>query len=118
MSNYSNWLKEERERRGKTQEEIAQLCGLAGSTYSQVERGSREPSYELVVRIADGLGLTAGELVNCLKLAEIWNSPVIEDYHDSWWISRCRRWATGAPRETIEKAVALFELGVKMNTPK
>lgn len=116
MSNYSNWLKDERERRGKTQEEIAVLCGLAGSIYSQVERGAREPSYELVVRIADGLGLTAGELVQCLKLAGCWNSPVIEDSQNEWWISRCRKWAAGASRSAIEQAVMLFETGIKMNS--
>lgn len=112
---YSDWLKSERASRGKTQEEIAEMCGLAGSTYSQVERGSREPTHELVVRISDGLGLTPRELVQCLKLAGCWKGPVVDDNQNSWWIARCERYARGASRKAIEAAVVLFETGIKMN---
>lgn len=116
MNRYAAWLKTERKRRGKTQEEIAEMCELAGSTYSQVERGSREPSHELVVRISDGLGLTPLELVHCLKLSGCWKGEVVEDHQHDWWISRCRRWAMGQPRNVVEKAVEMFELGIKMNS--
>jgi transcriptional regulator with XRE-family HTH domain len=56
-----------REKRGVTQERLAQDAGLTTGTVSLVERGRSNPSWGTVRAIADGLGVTMGELA---KLAD------------------------------------------------
>lgn len=56
-----------REKRGLTQERLAQDAGLTTGTVSLVERGRSNPSWGTVRAIADGLGVTMGELA---KLAD------------------------------------------------
>lgn len=56
-----------REKRGVTQERLAQDAGLTTGTVSLIERGRSNPSWGTVRAIADGLGVTMGELA---KLAD------------------------------------------------
>jgi len=56
-----------REKRGVTQERLAQDAGLTTGTVSLVERGRSNPSWGTVRAIAAGLGVTMGELA---KLAD------------------------------------------------
>lgn len=59
-------LREERESRGISKYALSAQCGLAQQTISYVERGLRQPSFETMVRIADGIGV---ELEDILKRA-------------------------------------------------
>lgn len=52
-----------RERRGLTQEELAQRAALSVSFLSLLERGERSPSYDTLVHVARALGLPLSELV-------------------------------------------------------
>ncbi len=58
MRNLQKWLKDLREGTGHTQESIAELVGIAKTTYSSYEQGHRQPS-----------------IANAKKLAEVLNVP-------------------------------------------
>ena len=51
-----------RERRGLTQEELAERSGISVSFASLLERGERSPSYETLVQVAGALGVPLAEL--------------------------------------------------------
>jgi transcriptional regulator with XRE-family HTH domain len=51
-----------REERGISQVQLATAAGFMQSWISHVERGCRNPSWNNVVRLAHGLGLSASEL--------------------------------------------------------
>lgn len=52
-----------REERGISQVQLAADTGFTQSWISHVERGSRNPSWSNVVRLAEGLGVSVSELV-------------------------------------------------------
>jgi transcriptional regulator with XRE-family HTH domain len=49
-------LRQERERRKLTKYAVAQRSGISESMLSLVERGLRNPTMELLLRMADGIG--------------------------------------------------------------
>lgn len=49
-------LREERLRRGLSNYAVSQNCGVSESMLSLVEHGERNPTMELMLRIADGIG--------------------------------------------------------------
>jgi transcriptional regulator with XRE-family HTH domain len=49
-------LSEERKRRKLSNYLVSKRCGVSQSMLSQVERGLRNPTLELILRIADGIG--------------------------------------------------------------
>ncbi|MGE5281091.1 MAG: helix-turn-helix domain-containing protein [Chloroflexota bacterium] len=52
-----------REKRGLTQEALSLRSGLHQRWISNVETGKRNPSYASLRRLADGLGVSASELL-------------------------------------------------------
>ena len=55
-------VRELRERKGLTQEQLADLSGLHRTYVSGVERGLRNPSLVNVVKLARALGVRVGDL--------------------------------------------------------
>jgi transcriptional regulator with XRE-family HTH domain len=55
-------LKQTREDRGITQEQLAFDTGLSASALSRIERGLNNPSWTTVVQIAGALGSSVAEL--------------------------------------------------------
>lgn len=55
---------------GVTQEELSHRTGLHTTYISDVERGARNPSFAVLVRLADGLGITLAELGRAYDEAE------------------------------------------------
>lgn len=47
-----------RHEKGMSQPELAEAAGLAVSTVRQFEYGRREPTYETLVKLAQGLGVS------------------------------------------------------------
>lgn len=62
MSIFSERLKELRLQHGLTQQEIADLVHVNRVTYTNWEKGKREPSYENLVKLADLLEVSLGSL--------------------------------------------------------
>lgn len=57
------YLREMREARGMTQEELALEVDCAQSFLSCLERGKYKTSREMLIRLADALGCTTDELM-------------------------------------------------------
>jgi len=55
---------------GKSQEQLAEACGLHWTFVGQVERGRRNISLHNILKIAAGLELDAGDLVRGLRAPE------------------------------------------------
>lgn len=55
---------------GRSQEELADACGLHWSYVGQVERGRRNLSLHNILKIAEGLQVDPAELVRGLKRPE------------------------------------------------
>ena len=56
-------LRIERERRGWSQEELADRSGIHRTYISGVERGTRNPTLGIIEAIANGLGLPVARLL-------------------------------------------------------
>lgn len=56
-------LKEYRERKGLTQNELGVLVGVTQGAIAQFENGSSLPNIKTAVRIAEALGVTCEQLV-------------------------------------------------------
>lgn len=52
-----------RKRRNWTQGHLAKQCGIAVSTISKIENGQLSPSFETLLRIAEGLSMTIADLM-------------------------------------------------------
>jgi transcriptional regulator with XRE-family HTH domain len=59
---FAGRLREERERAGLSQRQLAERVGCHYMTISMLERGTQEPAWPLVLAIADALGLTCEAL--------------------------------------------------------
>jgi transcriptional regulator with XRE-family HTH domain len=59
-------LSRERGRLGWSQEDLSRQCGLHITAISRIERGTREPRLETIVKLAKGLGIPAGRLLDGL----------------------------------------------------
>ncbi len=60
-------VRELRLREGLTQEQLAERAGLHWTYISDVERGKRGPSLDVVGRLASGLGVSLSELFSNLN---------------------------------------------------
>ena len=56
-------VRELRQKRGLTQEQVAQASGIAPTYISDIERGVRNPSYELLIELAGALRTPLSEIV-------------------------------------------------------
>lgn len=61
--NFNENLKYAREKKNMTQKEVADLIGVAKSTYSLYESGNREPNVQTIKKIADTLNISADDLL-------------------------------------------------------
>lgn len=60
---FSENMRKARIKAGLTQEFVADKIGVATSTYSLYEKGTREPNVLRIKQIADALGVTGDELL-------------------------------------------------------
>lgn len=62
-SAFGEVIRAERVRQGIAQDQFALLANVDRSYYGKLERGERQPSLALILRIAGGLGVTASDLI-------------------------------------------------------
>jgi transcriptional regulator with XRE-family HTH domain len=55
-------VKRIRVERGLTQEQVSAVSGLHPTYISDIERGVRNPSFEAITRLADGIGVTVADI--------------------------------------------------------
>ena len=63
-SAFGQVIRTERTKQGVAQDQFALLAEVDRSYYGKLERGERQPSLALMLRIALGLGLPASDLVH------------------------------------------------------
>lgn len=63
MNSLGERIKELREQRDLSQEQLADLVGVSQSKISHCEKGVRGISFPLAIKIADALGVTTNDLV-------------------------------------------------------
>src|SRR5580693_5052073 len=56
------YIKEQREQAGKSMRQLAQAAGVSNPYLSQIERGLRKPSADILQQIAKGLRISAEQL--------------------------------------------------------
>ncbi len=57
-------VRDARSKLGLSQEELADRCDLHRNAIGLIERGERSPSFDTILAIADGLGISASRLVS------------------------------------------------------
>ena len=62
MTSFTNRLVQLRKKRGLTQQQIADLVHVNRVTYTNWEKGKREPSFENLVKLADLLEVSLDSL--------------------------------------------------------
>jgi len=67
MSVFSDRLAELRKKRGLTQQQIADELSVNRVTYTNWEKGNREPNLENVVKLAHILDVTTDDLLGMVK---------------------------------------------------
>jgi transcriptional regulator with XRE-family HTH domain len=63
---FGDRMRELRAREGVSQDGLADASGMHPTSIGRIERGGREPRLTTVLRLAHGLGVEPGELVNGL----------------------------------------------------
>lgn len=66
LAAFGRRVRELRQERGLSQEQLAQKCGLHRNYVGGIERGERNPSLRNIVRIARALSVTVPELTATL----------------------------------------------------
>lgn len=55
-------VKQIRVSRGLTQEQVSAVSGLHPTYISDIERGARNPSWQAITRLADGIGVPTADI--------------------------------------------------------
>ncbi|WP_439622349.1 helix-turn-helix domain-containing protein [Gemmata sp.] len=72
---FAQRLKELREAAGMTQYRLAQTSGLSKQTISQLEKGTNEPSWDTVRKLARALGIATDDFDTASDQAEPDDTP-------------------------------------------
>ena len=94
MQSLGDRIREYRTSLRMTQADFANRLGITGASVSAYENGTRLPSYEVLVRIADILGVTTDELLGRRKADKV----VIEVTH-----------LTPQERHAVQQIVSVLE---------
>jgi transcriptional regulator with XRE-family HTH domain len=63
---FGDRMRELRAREGVSQDDLAHASGIHSTSVGRIERGGREPRLRTILRLAHGLGVEPGELLNGL----------------------------------------------------
>lgn len=108
---FNDVLRQLRTDSGMSQEELAKRLGLAKSTISMYESGSREPSLEILEAIADTFNVDMNTLTDSKKSSEL--SDELQEYLEELKNRKEMRMlfslAKGATKEDVIQAVRIIE---------
>lgn len=62
QARFGRAVKRVRVQRGLTQEQVSAASGLHPTYISDIERGARNPSWEAITRLAQGIGVPTAEI--------------------------------------------------------
>jgi len=74
-----SFIRQQRERSAISVRKLAERAGISNPYLSQIERGLRKPSAEILKRIARGLSVSAESLYERAGLLEGRDAPEVED---------------------------------------
>lgn len=104
-------LRRLRKKEGWSQEELGARLGLAKSTISMYENGTREPSLEILEAIADIFNVDMNTLTDSKASAELTQEiqEYLEELRTRSEMRMLFKTARGTTKEDIEKTVAIIE---------
>lgn len=107
---FSDVLKRLRKREGWSQEELGARLGLAKSTISMYENGTREPSLEILEAIADIFNVDMNTLTDSKVSSELSDEmqEYLEELKNRSEMRMLFRTAKGSTKEDIEKTVKII----------
>lgn len=101
-------VKQYREAKGYTQEQLAQLIGVAKTTITGYERGNRAPDVEKIKKLAIALGVTGDDLLDTGLSAEAEIEPTEEEIRQRIDLA-LNRLTLGGKKKVAEYAEDLVE---------
>lgn len=81
MSDFSENLKLQRQKKNLSQEDLGKLIGVSGVTIMRYEKGTRQPKLETIKKIANALKIPVAELIDI-------NSPIVSKATDRFLSGR------------------------------
>ena len=108
---FSDVLRSLRIKSGLSQEELGQKLGLAKSTISMYENGTREPALETLEAIADIFNVDMNTLTDSKTSLELNNElqEYLEELKNRPEMRMLFSLTKGATKEDVEKAVKIIE---------
>ncbi len=80
----SKRIKQLRELKGLTQSQLAEILGIKNQTVSNYESGEREPSYDILLKLADCFGVTTDYLFGRTNIERNMLPELSEDLKKIW----------------------------------
>lgn len=85
--NYGERISELRERRGWTQEELANSVGITRAALSHYEKNRRKPDFDTLTRLADRFNVSIDYLIGRTNEEKAVLDPVARDFVDNLELS-------------------------------
>jgi len=111
-SGLGNRVKELRQKRGWTLDELSAACGVSRSMLSQIERNGVNPTVAVALRIAQAFGIALGTLVDVPAPAAKIDVVRADDQSTHFRSDKDCRIRTLSPLH-LEKAVEFYELRIR-----
>jgi len=111
-SGLGNRVKELRQKRGWTLDELSAACGVSRSMLSQIERNGVNPTVAVALRIAQAFGIALGTLVDAPPPAAKIDVVRADDQSTHFRSDKDCRIRTLSPLH-LEKAVEFYELRIR-----
>ena len=105
-------VKELRQKRGWTLDELSAACGVSRSMLSQIERNGVNPTVAVALRIAQAFGIALGTLVDAPAVAAKIEVVRADDRSTHFRSDKDCRIRTLSPLH-LEKAVEFYELRIR-----
>lgn len=105
-------VKELRQKRGWTLDELSAACGVSRSMLSQIERNGVNPTVAVALRIAQAFGIALGTLVETPAVAAKIDVVRADDRSTHFRSDKDCRIRTLSPLH-LEKAVEFYELRIR-----